>query len=48
MTYILMRKVVSSKKMINISTNITDMALYSKTFKRFIGILPKEYKESIS
>ena len=54
--YILMRKVFSSKKLIDSTTNLTDIAYqynftdmshYSKTFKRFIGISPKEYKESI-
>ncbi|MBL4746949.1 MAG: helix-turn-helix transcriptional regulator [Flavobacteriaceae bacterium] len=56
MNYILMRKIFSSKKLINSSSeltkiayqyNFTDMAHYSKTFKRFIGISPKKYKESI-
>lgn len=56
MNYILMRKVFSSKKIINRNTelteiayqyNFTDIAHFSKTFKRFIGISPKKYKESI-
>jgi len=56
MNYILMRKVFSSKKCINFNSeltkmayqyNFTDLAHYSKTFKRFIGISPKKYKESI-
>jgi len=56
MNYILMRKVFSSKKLINSNTiltdiayqyNFSDMAHFSKTFKRFIGISPKDYKESI-
>ena len=56
MNYILMRKIFSSKKLINSNSelteiayqyNFTDMAHYSKTFKRFIGISPKKYKESI-
>ena len=56
MNYILMRKIFSSKKAINSSSelteiayqyNFTDMAHFSKTFKRFIGISPKKYKESI-
>lgn len=56
MNYILMRKVFSSKKLINSNSelteiayqyNFTDLAHFSKTFKRFIGISPKKYKESI-
>ncbi|CAM4390501.1 AraC family transcriptional regulator [Zobellia nedashkovskayae] len=56
MNYILMRKIFSSKKSINSNSelteiaykyNFTDMAHFSKTFKRFIGISPKTYKESI-
>lgn len=56
MNYILMRKIFSSKKAINSNSelteiayqyNFTDMAHYSNTFKRFIGISPKKYKESI-
>lgn len=57
MNYILMRKIFSSKKLIKSNVelteiayqyNFTDMAHFSKTFKRFIGISPKEYKESIN
>jgi len=56
MNYILMRKIFSSKKAIHSNSelteiayqyNFTDMAHFSKTFKRFIGISPKKYKESI-
>jgi len=56
MNYILMRKVFSSKQLINSSTelteiayqyNFTDMPHFSKTFKRFVGISPKKYKDSI-
>jgi AraC-like DNA-binding protein len=56
MNYILMRKIFSSKKLINSNSelteiaykyNFTDMAHFSKTFKRYIGISPKKYKESI-
>ena len=56
MNYILMRKIFSTKKLINTNTelteiafqyNFTDMAHFSKTFKRFIGISPKKYKDSI-
>jgi AraC-like DNA-binding protein len=56
MNYVLMRKIFSSKTLIksNIELteiayqyNFTDMAHYSKTFKRFIGISPKKYQESI-
>jgi AraC-like DNA-binding protein len=55
--YVLMRKIFSSKALIksNIELtevayqyNFTDIAHFSKTFKRFIGISPKRYKESIS
>ncbi len=55
MNYILMKKVFSSKKLINPNSelteiayqyNFTDMAHFSKTFKRFIGISPKEFRES--
>lgn len=56
MNYILMRKVFSSKKLIKSTTNLTDLAYlynftdlahYSKTFKRFIGISPKDYKNNL-
>ncbi|MBU2997824.1 AraC family transcriptional regulator [Cellulophaga baltica] len=56
MNYILMRKVFSSKKIIKNTTNLTDLAYlynftdlahYSKTFKRFIGTSPKDYKNSL-
>lgn len=55
MNYVLMRKIFSSKKYIksNIELteiaykyNFTDIAHFSKTFKRFIGISPKLYKEN--
>ncbi|WAC03043.1 AraC family transcriptional regulator [Lacinutrix neustonica] len=54
--YILMKKVFSSKKLINQQTeltaiayqyNFTDLAHFSKTFKRFVGISPKNYQQSI-
>ena len=54
MNYILMRKIFSSKKLIDSSSelteiayqyNFTDMAHFSKTFKRFVGVSPKTYKE---
>ncbi|RYZ89870.1 MAG: AraC family transcriptional regulator [Proteobacteria bacterium] len=54
MNYILMRKVFSSKKLIHRDAelteiayqyNFTDLAHFSKTFKRFIGISPTKYKE---
>ncbi|WP_064967573.1 AraC family transcriptional regulator [Tenacibaculum ovolyticum] len=57
MNYILMRKVFSSKKIIKSNSeltkiayqyNFTDLAHFSKTFKRFIGVSPKKYKESIA
>ncbi len=56
MNYILMRKIFSSKKLIDSKSeftdiaylyNFTDLAHFSKTFKRFIGISPKKYKESV-
>lgn len=54
--YILMKKVFSSKMLINSNTelttlayqyNFTDLAHFSKTFKRFVGISPKKYQQSI-
>lgn len=57
MNYILMRKVFSSKKLIDRNAelteiayqyNFTDLAHFSKTFKRFIGISPAKYKEVFS
>lgn len=57
MNYILMRKIFSSKKAIKLNSelteiayqyNFTDMAHFSKTFKRFIGISPKKYQESLT
>ena len=56
MNYVLMRKIFSSKASIKSNLelteiayqyNFTDMAHFSKTFKRFIGISPKKYKEII-
>jgi len=56
MNYILMRKIFSSKRLINPSSelteiayqyNFTDMAHFSKTFKRFVGISPKKYQKTI-
>ncbi len=56
MNYVLMRKIFSSKKLIKSHSeitdiayqyNFTDMAHFSKTFKRFIGISPKKYQQSI-
>jgi len=56
MNYVLMRKIFSSKTLIKANWELTklayhynfaDLAHYSKTFKRFIGISPKKYKESI-
>ncbi len=56
MNYVLMRKIFSSKALIKSDLelteiayqyNFTDMAHYSKTFKRFIGISPTKYKENI-
>ncbi len=54
--YILMKKVFSSKMLINPNTelttiayqyNFTDLAHFSKTFKRFVGISPKNYQQTI-
>jgi AraC-like DNA-binding protein len=56
MNYILMKKIFSSKKLITSNSeltdiayqyNFTDLAHFSKTFKRFIGVSPKKYKESL-
>ena len=57
MSYILMKKIFSSKKLIVPESeltelayqyNFTDMAHFSKTFKRYIGISPKMYQENIN
>lgn len=54
--YILMKKIFASKKMIVPNSeltdlayqyNFTDIAHFSKTFKRYIGISPKKYQESL-
>ena len=51
-----MKKAFSSKKLINPSTeltkiayqyNFTDLAHFSKTFKRYVGISPKNYQKNI-
>lgn len=56
MHYILMKKIFSSKKLITSQSelteiayqyNFTDMAHFSKTFKRYVGLSPKMYQESI-
>ena len=56
MNYILMRKIFSSKKLISKNSeltdiayqyNFTDMAHFSKTFKRYIGLSPKKYQENL-
>ena len=56
MKCLLMKKVFSSKMLINSNTelttlayqyNFTDLAHFSKTFKRFVGISPKNYQQSI-
>ncbi|MBQ4912888.1 helix-turn-helix transcriptional regulator [Maribacter sp. MMG018] len=53
MNYILMKKVFSCKELIDAHTeltdvayryNFTDMAHFSKTFKRFVGVSPKKYQ----
>ena len=54
--YILMRKIFSSKKLISVETeltdlayqyNFTDLAHFSNTFKRYVGISPKEYQKNL-
>lgn len=56
MNYILMKKIFSCKNRITPNAalteiayqyNFTDMAHFSKTFKRYIGLSPKMYKESL-
>ena len=56
MNYVLMRKIFSSKNGIQKDSeltsiayqyNFTDMAHYSKTFKRYIGISPKQFQENL-
>ncbi len=53
MNYIIMKKIFSSKQLITKNSELTqiafdydfsDMAHYSKTFKRFIGLSPKNYQ----
>lgn len=57
MNYILMKKIFSSKKLITENSELTqiafdyefsDMAHFSNTFKRFVGISPKAYQNTIS
>ncbi|MFD0862799.1 AraC family transcriptional regulator [Sungkyunkwania multivorans] len=57
MNYILMKRIFSAKAIINKSTNLTDLAYtfnfsdiahFSKTFKRFVGIAPKQYKNNLT
>ncbi|WP_024772630.1 AraC family transcriptional regulator [Aquimarina macrocephali] len=57
MNYILMKKIFSSKKLITKTTDLTqiafdyefsDLAHFSNTFKRYVGISPKIYQKSIS
>lgn len=54
MNYVLMKKIFSCKRLIQPDSelteiayqyNFTDLAHFSKTFKRFIGISPKKYQE---
>ena len=56
MNYVLMKKIFSSKKLISSDSELTEIAYqfnfsdlphFSKTFKRYIGISPQKYKESI-
>ena len=55
--YILMKKIFSSKTLITPDSeltdiayqyNFTDLAHFSKTFKRFIGVSPKKFQSNIS
>ncbi|GAA4108177.1 hypothetical protein GCM10022393_04000 [Aquimarina addita] len=55
MNYILMKKIFSSKKIIVQDSNLTDiayqynftdMAHFSKTFKRYVGLSPKKFQEN--
>lgn len=57
MNYIIMRKIFSSKLCIQPTTNLSalayqynfsDLAHFSKTFKRYIGISPKDYQRNVS
>jgi AraC-like DNA-binding protein len=56
MNYILMKKIFSSKKNICKNSELTqiafdydfsDMAHFSKTFKRYVGLSPKIYKDNL-
>lgn len=56
MNYILMKKIFSCKNSIDPNSvlteiayqyNFTDMAHFSKTFKRYIGVSPKMYQENL-
>lgn len=57
MSYILMKKIFSSKKLIDPQSELTeiayhynfsDLAHFSKTFKRYIGLSPKMYQENLT
>ncbi len=56
MNYIMMRKIFSSKKLITQHSGLTkiaydyefvDMAHYSKTFKKYVGVSPKTYQQKL-
>lgn len=56
MNYILMKKIFSCKNLIDSNSvlteiayqyNFTDMAHFSKTFKRYVGVSPKMYQEKL-
>lgn len=56
MNYILMKKIFSSKKLIDQNSELTeiafqydfaDMAHFSKTFKRYVGVSPKKYQSGL-
>ncbi len=53
--YILMKKIFASKELIDKNTELTqlafefdfsDLAHFSKTFKRFVGLAPRKYQNS--
>ncbi len=57
MNYILMKKIFSSKKLISTDSELTelayqynfsDLAHFSKTFKRYVGISPKAFQSKLS
>ena len=56
MNYVLMKRIFKAKEMISINTNLTDLAYeydftdmshFSKQFKRFVGLSPKQFQKGI-